>query len=141
RGRHSGRRSRPARRPPSRPRRRRGSLRSARRCSPAGGFHTRRVISRRRLPQPRNLSGKTPLASRYDRGAVGRGLSADARERYDSALAGVWGDLSRTLASLEGLAAEPDELDDQALDVLPYLQYALHRAGELTARLDPPLVQ
>lgn len=69
---------------------------------------------------------------------MGWGLRADAREHYDSALAGVWGDLSRTLARLEGLAAEPDELDDEALDVLPYLQYALHQAGEQTAGIDPP---
>jgi hypothetical protein len=69
---------------------------------------------------------------------VARGLGADARERYDSALAGVWGDLSRTLSRLEGLAADPDELDEDALDVLPRLQYALHRASELTAGIDPP---
>ena len=68
----------------------------------------------------------------------GRGLGADASQRYDSALAGVWGDLARTLARLEVLAAEPEELDDEALHVLPHLQYSLHRAGELTAGIDPP---
>ena len=69
---------------------------------------------------------------------MAQGLGADARERYDSALAGVWGDLSRTLSRLEALAADPDELDEDALDVLPHLQYALHRASELTAGIDPP---
>lgn len=68
----------------------------------------------------------------------GRGLGADASQRYDSALAGVWGDLARTLSRLEVLAAEPDELDDEALHVLPHLQYSLHRAGELAAGIDPP---
>jgi hypothetical protein len=70
--------------------------------------------------------------------AVRHGLETSERQRYDSALAGVWGDLSRTLARLEALAAEPDDLDDEALAVLPGLQYALHRAGELTAGIDPP---
>jgi len=65
-------------------------------------------------------------------------VGADARERYDSALAGVWGDLGRTLSRLESLAAEPDYLDESALDVLPHLQYSLHRAGELTAGIRPP---
>ena len=65
-------------------------------------------------------------------------MGADARERYDSALAGVWGDLGRTLSRLESLAAEPDYLDESALDVLPHLQYSLHRAGELTAGIRPP---
>jgi hypothetical protein len=72
------------------------------------------------------------------RSAVRRGLETSVRQRYDSALAGVWGDLSRTLARLEALAAEPDDLDEGALAVLPGLQYALHRAGELTAGIDPP---
>jgi hypothetical protein len=65
-------------------------------------------------------------------------LGADASQRYDSALADVWGDLGRALSRLEALAAEPDELDDDALHVLPHLQYSLHRAGELTAGIDPP---
>ena len=67
-----------------------------------------------------------------------RGLGAGASQRYDNALAGVWGDLARTLSRLEALAAEPDELDDDALYVLPHLQYSLHRAGELAAGVDPP---
>jgi hypothetical protein len=68
----------------------------------------------------------------------GSGLGADARQRYDSVLASVWGDLARSLTRLEALAAEPDELDDDALHVLPHLQYSLHRAGELTVGIDPP---
>ncbi|PWU24919.1 MAG: hypothetical protein C5B48_03920 [Candidatus Rokuibacteriota bacterium] len=73
--------------------------------------------------------------------AVGRGTSADARARYDTALACVWSDLSRTLSRLEELAADPDLLDDDALEVLPHLQYSLHRASELTAGIDPPAGQ
>jgi hypothetical protein len=69
---------------------------------------------------------------------VGRGPGADALQGYDTALAGVWADLSRTLHRLEALAADPDSLDDEALEVLPHLQYSLHRARELTAGIDPP---
>ena len=69
---------------------------------------------------------------------MGRGAGTDARERYDSALAGVWGDLGLTLSRLDVLAADPDALGESALEVLPHLQYSLHRAGELTAGLRPP---
>ncbi len=68
-----------------------------------------------------------------------QGLGTGERQRYATALAGLWSDLSRTLAGLEAIAGDPEErLDEDALDVLPCLQYALHRAGELTAGIDPP---
>ena len=53
-------------------------------------------------------------------------------------MAGLWGDLSRTLARLETIAAEPEERLDDALEALPPLQYALHRTGELVVGIDPP---
>ena len=68
-----------------------------------------------------------------------RGSATGERERYATALAGVWSDLSRTLARLEAIAAEPDELGDEALERLPALQYSLHRASEMTAGIEPPL--
>lgn len=54
-------------------------------------------------------------------------------------MAGLWQGLSETLARLEAMAADPDErLDRSALDVLPGLQYALHRASELAVGIAPP---
>ena len=52
------------------------------------------------------------------------------REQYATALDGLWGDLTGALTRLERIAAEPDELDEGTLEVLPVLQYSLHRAGE-----------
>ena len=52
------------------------------------------------------------------------------REQYATALDGLWSDLTGALTRLERIAAEPDELDEDTLDVLPVLQYSLHRAGE-----------
>jgi hypothetical protein len=59
------------------------------------------------------------------------------REQYATALDGLWGDLSGALTRLERIAAEPDELDEDALEVLPVLQYSLHRAGEAIHGLAP----
>src|SRR5918912_1088567 len=53
-------------------------------------------------------------------------------------MAGLWSDLSRTLARLEAIAGEPEERFEDALDTLPPLQYALHRTGELVVGVDPP---
>lgn len=60
------------------------------------------------------------------------------REHYTSALDGLWSDLAGTVVRLERLAADPNALDDVDLDVLPSLQYALHRAGELVYGIRPP---
>jgi hypothetical protein len=60
------------------------------------------------------------------------------REHYTTALDGLWVDLAGAVSRLERLAAEPEELDDTALDVLPVLQYSLHRAGELVHGIAPP---
>jgi hypothetical protein len=61
------------------------------------------------------------------------------RERYASELAGLWGNLGATLARLEQISADPAvHLRGEAQDLLPALQYALHRAGELCVGIDPP---
>jgi hypothetical protein len=52
------------------------------------------------------------------------------REEYATALDGLWTDLTGALTRLERIAADPDELDEDTLEVLPVLQYSLHRAGE-----------
>jgi len=61
------------------------------------------------------------------------------RGGYEAALAGVWSGLSRTLAQLEELAAEPAErLDEDAVATLARLQYVLHSSAELAAGIEPP---
>jgi hypothetical protein len=59
------------------------------------------------------------------------------REQYTTALDGLWSDLTGALTRLERIAAEPDELDEDTLEVLPVLQYSLHRAGEAIHGLPP----
>lgn len=52
----------------------------------------------------------------------------------------LWGELSRPLGRLESVAALPaEELDDEdVLESLSVLQYALHTAGELALGIEPP---
>ena len=59
------------------------------------------------------------------------------REHYASALDGLWSDLAVALMRLERIAADPDQLDDDALEVLPVLQYSLHRAREAVHGIVP----
>ena len=59
------------------------------------------------------------------------------REQYATALDGLWSDLTGALTRLERIAAEPEELDEDTLEVLPVLQYSLHRAGEAIQGLAP----
>jgi len=59
------------------------------------------------------------------------------REQYATALDGLWSDLTGALTRLERIAADPEELDGDALHVLPVLQYSLHRAGEAIHGLAP----
>jgi hypothetical protein len=59
------------------------------------------------------------------------------REQYATALDGLWGDLTGALTRLERIAADPDELDEDTLEVLPVLQYSLHRTGEAIHGLAP----
>jgi hypothetical protein len=59
------------------------------------------------------------------------------REHYATALDGLWRDLAGALTRLERIAAEPDELDEDTLEVLPVLQYSLHRAGEVVHGIAP----
>ena len=71
--------------------------------------------------------------------SVKQGLDTGRRQRYASALAGLWSGLSGTLARLEAIAGEPEyELDESALEELPGLQYSLHRASELALGIAPP---
>ncbi len=67
-----------------------------------------------------------------------QGLGTSERQGYATALAGLWSGLAGTLARLEAIAAEPEALNEDALEALPGLQYALHCAGELALGLDPP---
>jgi hypothetical protein len=69
--------------------------------------------------------------------AVGHGVGTTERERYASALAGLWESLAFTLSRLEAVAADLRSLDD-ACDRLPALQNRLHWAGELVAGIEPP---
>jgi hypothetical protein len=73
----------------------------------------------------------------YDRATVGYGAGTTERERYASALAGLWESLSSTLARLDAAAADIRALDD-AGGQLPVLQNRLHWAGELVAGIEPP---
>jgi hypothetical protein len=67
-------------------------------------------------------------------------VGSGARESYETAIAGVWTDLRATLTRLEALAADPEEtLAVDADELLPALQYSLHRAAELVNGLDPPI--
>jgi hypothetical protein len=60
-------------------------------------------------------------------------------ERYASEMGALWPGVARTLARLEGVAAEPELLADGATrDALRRLQYALHLASEHAAGVDPP---
>jgi hypothetical protein len=70
-------------------------------------------------------------------GEVGYGAGTTERERYASALAGLWQSLSTTLARLDAVAADMRSLDG-ALEKLPVLQNRLHWAGELIAGIEPP---
>ncbi len=69
---------------------------------------------------------------------MGYGAGTTERERYASALAGLWESLSTTLARLDAVAADVRSLGDAA-GQLPVLQNRLHWAGELVAGIEPPL--
>jgi hypothetical protein len=70
-------------------------------------------------------------------GTVGHAVGTTERERYASALDGLWESLASTLARLEAVAADVHSLDD-AVDRLPVLQNRLHWTGELVAGIEPP---
>ena len=60
-------------------------------------------------------------------------------ERYATQMGELWSVLTLTLACLDRLAAEPQELDeDESPQGLRRLQYALHLAGERIYGLAPP---
>jgi hypothetical protein len=61
-------------------------------------------------------------------------------ERYATQMGELWSGLTRTLARLDELAADPKKLDEeQSLAALRRLQYALHAAGERVYGLAPPV--
>jgi len=68
---------------------------------------------------------------------VGYASGTTERERYASALAGLWESLASTLARLEAVAADERTLGDGG-GQLPVLQNRLHWAGELVAGIEPP---
>jgi hypothetical protein len=59
-------------------------------------------------------------------------------DRYAVQMGELWTGLSRTLSRLDGAAAEPDTLDEGAVDALRRLQYSLHLACEQAYGLVPP---
>ena len=60
-------------------------------------------------------------------------------EVYARAMGGLWTGLAQPLARIDDAAAEPERLgDDDAIDSLRRLQYALHLAGEQIYGLEPP---
>jgi hypothetical protein len=73
----------------------------------------------------------------YDRRTVGYGPGTTERERYATALAGLWESLASTLSRLDAVAADVHSLDASA-EQLPVLQNRLHWAGELVAGIEPP---
>jgi hypothetical protein len=78
-----------------------------------------------------------PCPRLYDRGEVGHAAGTTERERYASALAGLWESLASTLSQLEAVSADVHSLDDAGAR-LPVLQNRLHWAGELVAGIEPP---
>jgi hypothetical protein len=63
---------------------------------------------------------------------------AQTGQRYATQVGELWSGLAQTLACLEALAAEPERLDDEAVEALRRLQYRLHSASEYTLGLSPP---
>lgn len=66
------------------------------------------------------------------------GVAGGQREGYAAAVTGLWKRLATALSELEAIAADPELLDDDLLDRLPRLQYALHAVAELALGLRPP---
>lgn len=72
----------------------------------------------------------------YHRGVTQR---IGSPERYAEEIGELWTGLTRTLGSLDRLAAEPDRLEvEGALGSLRRLQYHLHLASEHAFGVDPP---
>lgn len=82
-----------------------------------------------RTTRPSAMGGAVSFAGVASRVGTGE------REGYASALAGLWTDLSRTLARLDAVASHPDP---ESLELLPSLQYRLHEAAERVYGIHPP---
>jgi hypothetical protein len=59
-------------------------------------------------------------------------------ERYAEEMGELWTGLSRTLARLDRLAADPERLDERAEISLSRLRYTLHLASEHAYGVEPP---
>ena len=65
--------------------------------------------------------------------------NAGTGERYQAQVGELWSGLAHTLARLETIAAEPEQLaDEERFEALRRLQYALHRTSEHAYGLAPP---
>ncbi len=60
-------------------------------------------------------------------------------EQYAEEMGELWTGLSRTLARLDRLAADPERIDDERAEIsLARLRYALHLASEHAYGVEPP---
>ncbi len=67
------------------------------------------------------------------------GVSSGQREGYAVALSGLWQRVASAVCELEAIAADPElRLDDEAIEILPEYQYALHAGAELALGIEPP---
>jgi len=69
--------------------------------------------------------------------ALRQTLDSGSPRTYAAAMAGLWIDLGSALGRLDVLASDLDRLVEDR-ELLPSLQYELHRASELVAGLTPP---
>jgi hypothetical protein len=67
-----------------------------------------------------------------------RETSGTTARTYAGTMAGFWSGLSRTLRSLDAIAADPLRLDEDSVGALRTLQYRLHRSSELLDGVEPP---
>lgn len=68
------------------------------------------------------------------------GVSSGQRQGYAAAISGLWKRVALAVSELEAIAADPElRLDDEAIELLPELQYALHAGAELALGIEPPV--
>jgi hypothetical protein len=67
------------------------------------------------------------------------GVSSGQRQGYAAEISGLWKRVGLAVCELEAIAADPElRLDDEAIELLPELQYALHAGAELALGIEPP---
>jgi hypothetical protein len=86
-------------------------------------------------PRPGGAAAACDDAPRCILRSVAPRVGTGEREGYATALAGLWGGLSRTLRQLDEIASDPERA---SLESLPLLQYRLHQAAELVFGIRPP---